>query len=95
MTPQKKKMTFVLRSFVLPPIEQEEKKTTKCFNNSTDFPKSNHIMFDSRVCRGSTLKPESVLRQQNSLKKLERECDKKRQSQKVSMNLMYSIIDGF
>lgn len=80
-------MTFVLRSFVLPPIEQEEKKKTKCFNNCTDCPKSNHIMFDSRVCRGSTLKPESVLRQQHSLKLLERKRDKKRQSRKVSMKI--------
>jgi hypothetical protein len=78
--------SFVLRSFVLPPFEHEKKKT-ECSNNSTHLPKSNNIMFDSRVCRGSTLKPEAVLRHQRCLemKMIERESDKKGQRGKVSL----------
>lgn len=82
-----KKMTsFVLRSFVLPPFEHEKKKS-ECSNNSTHLPKSNNIMFDSRVCRGSTLKPEAVLRHQRCLKMqmIERESDKKGQRGKVGL----------
>jgi phosphoenolpyruvate synthase/pyruvate phosphate dikinase len=76
--------SFVLRSFDLPPIEHE-KKTTKCSNNNSVYPKSNNIMFDSRVCRGSTLKPDAVFRQQNALKILELKRDKKGHRRKVSV----------
>lgn len=82
-----KKMTsFVLRSFVLPPFEHEKKKS-ECSNNSTHLPKSNNIMFDSRVCRGSTLKPEAVLRHQRCLEMqmIERESDKKEKRGKVGL----------
>lgn len=77
--------SFVLRSFDLPPIEHEKKKT-KCSNNNKVYPKSNNIMFDSRVCRGSTLKPDAVFRQQNALKLLELERDKKGHRRKKNLS---------
>lgn len=47
--------SFILRSFVLPPFEDENKHQER----KNDL-KTKNIMFDTRICRGSTLKLEKI-----------------------------------